>query len=101
MRSREIVLWLDERWYGALSRKPGDKSVEVYSEYDLTAGSVTDHLTVLLCMGDGSEKELIYLLTDAERDLLRSKMEEYVGMGLADYAASLEQDEETGMEPTL
>ena len=28
MRSREIVLWLDERWYGALSRQLKDETVE-------------------------------------------------------------------------
>ena len=92
---------VDEVFGTHVCAENSDDYLEVYSEFDLTAGSVTDHLTVLLCMGDGSEKELIYLLTDAERDLLRSKMEEYVGMGLSDYAASLEQDGKPEIGPTL
>ena len=97
----ETAFDVDAVFGKSLCDRDSDDYLEIYTDYDLANERVTDHLTVLLCKGDGSEEVLEYPLSPPERDLIKTKMREYVGMELADYAASLEQDEEPGMEPTL
>ena len=57
----------------------GDKDdyVNVYANYDMDARRVCDTLEVYLVRGDGSEQDYKYRLSDEERALLLSKMEEY------------------------
>ena len=97
----ETAFDVDAVFGKGLCDRDSDDYLEIYTDYDLANERVTEHLTVLLCKGDGSEDVLEYPLSPSERELVEAKMREYVGMELADYAASLEQDEETGMEPTL
>ena len=68
-----------------------DDYLNVYADFDLDVGEVCDALTVIEVFGDGSEETYRYPLTEEERSILRSKMNDYcmeqTGMSLDDYRA--------------
>ena len=68
-----------------------DDYLNVYADFDLDVGEVCDALTVIQVCGDGSEETYRYPLTEEERSILRSKMNDYcmeqTGMSLDDYRA--------------
>ena len=78
-----------------------DDWLNVYATYDLDTAQVSDHLSLCLCRGDGTEQEMVYPLSPVERELLDGKMREYVGMDLTEYAETLGPEEDRGMEQTL
>ena len=68
-----------------------DDYLNVYADFDLDVGEVCDALTVIQVCGDGSEETYRYPLTEEDRSILRSKMNDYcmeqTGMSLDDYRA--------------
>ena len=86
-----------------------DDYVNVYADYDLEHGAVTDTLLVILHRGDGTDRQHEYPLSPEEQALLLPKMEAYcleqTGLSLAEYRSQyLAQRQETqGMsaEPTM
>ena len=83
--------------------------VNVYADYDLEHGLVTDTLLVILHRGDGTDRQHEYPLSLEEQALLLPKMDAYcqeqTGLSLAEYRSQyLAQGQETqGMrtEPTM
>ena len=86
-----------------------DDYVNIYADYDLEHGVVTDTLLVILHRGDGMDEQHEYPLSQQEQALLLPKMEAYcleqIGLSLAEYRSQyLDQGQETqGMrtEPTM
>ena len=70
-----------------------DDCLNVYANYDMTAGQVCDELEVDLHRVDGREESVPYTLNAAEKAVLLRKMDEYcqrqTGMTLRDYSAQL------------
>ena len=70
-----------------------DDTLNVYANYDLTAGQVCDELEVDLHWADGREEAVEYRLNAVEKAVLLRKMDEYcqqqTGQTLADYSAQL------------
>ena len=54
-----------------------DDWLNVYANYSLETGQVCDTLDVHLVHGDGGEQNYRYPLTEAEKALLLTKMENY------------------------
>lgn len=67
-----------------------DDYLNVYVDYDMAAGEVSDHLDISLNRADGGIDELSYPLDEAVRASLLPKMDAYcryeTGMGIAEYA---------------
>jgi len=82
-----------------------DDYLNVYANYDMTAGQVCDRLEITLCRGDGTDKYLCYKLDDAELAALESRMEGYcyeqTGMGLKEYSAQFMAEEQAPPQPTM
>jgi hypothetical protein len=84
-----------------------DDWLNVYANYDMTAGVVCNTLEINLHRGDGGEEEFSYTLNAAEKEVLLRKMDEYCmaqnGMSLADYSARYmsEADEAPMQSPTM
>lgn len=74
-----------------------DDYLNVYADFDLDVGEVCDALTVIQVCGDGSEETYRYPLTEEDRSILRSKMNDYcmeqTGMSLDDYRAQYLDEE--------
>ncbi|MBT9683465.1 hypothetical protein [Pseudoflavonifractor sp. MCC625] len=74
-----------------------DDYLNVYAEFDLDVGEVCDALTVIQVCGDGSEETYRYPLTEEDRSILRSKMNDYcmeqTGLSLDDYRAQYLDEE--------
>ncbi|MDE6455521.1 MAG: hypothetical protein K2L38_06400 [Dysosmobacter sp.] len=70
-----------------------DDTLNVYANYDMTAGQVCDELEVDLHWADGREEAVEYRLNAVEKAVLLRKMDEYcqqqTGQTLADYSAQL------------
>ena len=80
---------MDEVFGTHVCTEKTDDYLNVYADYDLPQGVVSDSLTVILCRGDGTDEELIYELSDREKTILLPKMEAYsqeqMGMTLSEY----------------
>ena len=78
-----------------------DDYLNVYANYDMDKQQVADTLEVYLVRGTGGEQDYKYRLTDAEKELLLPKMEDYaVENGaeytIRDYTVSIYKDKENG-----
>ena len=77
-----------------------DDTLNVYANYDMTAGQVCDELEVDLHRADGREEAVEYRLNAVEKATLLRKMDAYcqeqTGQTLKDYSAQLMAEE---MEP--
>lgn len=84
-----------------------DDWLNVYANYDMSAGTVCNTLEINLHRGDGGEDEFSYTLNAAEKEVLLRKMDEYCmaqnGMSLADYSAQCmnEADDSQMQSPTM
>jgi hypothetical protein len=54
-----------------------DDWLNVYANYDMSAGTVCDTLEINLHRGDGGEDEFSYTLNAAEKEVLLRKMDVY------------------------
>ncbi len=74
-----------------------DDTLNVYANYDCSAGQVCDELEVDLHRADGREESLPYTLNAAEKEVLLRKMDAYcqeqTGQTLRDYSAQLMADD--------
>ncbi|WP_297988828.1 hypothetical protein [Oscillibacter sp.] len=74
-----------------------DDTLNVYANYDCSAGQVCDELEVDLHRADGREESLPYTLNAAEKEVLLRKMDAYcqeqTGQTLRDYSAQLMVDD--------
>lgn len=76
-----------------------DDWLNIYANYDIAHREVCDTLELTLCKGDGNEDEISYTLNAAEKEALRSKMEDYCeqaeGATLDEFCARMlaEEDE--------
>lgn len=81
----------------AFARQRAAAYLNVYADFDLDVGEVCDALTVIQVCGDGSEETYRYPLTEEDRSILRSKMNDYcmeqTGMSLDDYRAQYLDEE--------
>lgn len=83
-----------------------DDWLNIYANYDMTAGTVCDTLEINLHRGDGGEEEFSYTLNAAEKEVLLRKMDEYCmtqsGMSISDYSAQcMAEDAGPTMKPTM
>ncbi len=100
---------LDEALGTHVCTEENDDYVNVYADYDLEHGTVTDTLLVVLHRGDGTDEQHEYPLSREEQALLLPKMEAYcqeqTGLSLAEYRSQhlAEQQEIQGIgtEPTM
>ena len=100
---------LDEVLGTHVCTEENDDYLNLYADYDLVHGTVTDTLLIILHRGDGTDEQHEYPLSTEEQALLLPKMEEYcqerTGMSLADYRSQyLAQGEKAqgmGTEPTM
>ena len=82
-----------------------DDSLNIYANFDMETHQVCDNLELYFKHGDGREQEFKYALTEEEKGLLLSKMEEYClqtcGQGLdvfsTEYLTEQEQSDQ-GMQ---
>ena len=82
-----------------------DDYVNVYADYYMETGQVSDELSVIL-WHDDSQSELSYTLNRAEKEVLFRKMDEYcltqTGMTLKDYSAQRLAEQQSPLtEPTM
>ena len=81
----------DEVFGTHVATAENDDFLNVYAQYDLDSGLVCDELTVVLVRGDATEEEYHYPLTQAQRQVLREKMDAYcqaqTGLYLEDFRA--------------
>lgn len=79
-----------------------DDWLNLYADYDMKRGEVSDHLDISLNRADGSIEELTYPLDAGQREALRQKMDAYckeqVGKSLDEYAKELVQPETVEMK---
>lgn len=70
-----------------------DDYLNIYVDYDMTTGEVSDHLDISLNRADGGIEYLTHPLDDAERAALLPKMDAYcrheTGKGIAEYAKEI------------
>ena len=100
---------LDEVLGTHVCTEENDDYANLYADYDLEHGTVTDTLLVILHRGDGTDEQHEYPLSPQEQALLLPKMEEYcqeqTGMSLAgyrsQYLAQGEKAQGMGTEPTM
>ncbi len=76
-----------------------DDWINIYVNYDMTAGQVCDTLEIILHREDGSDKELSYPLNAVEKAALLRKMDAYcqqqTGQSLTEYSAQLMAEDMT------
>ena len=100
---------LDEVLGIHVSTAENDDYVNVYADYDLEHGRVSDTLLVVLHRGDGTDRQHEYPLSLGEQKLLLPKMDAYcleqTGVSLAEYRSQYidQQWKSQGMgtEPTM
>lgn len=74
-----------------------DDWLNIYANYDMARGEVSDHLDISLNRADGSIESLTYPLDAEQRESLRQKMDAYcleqVGKTLDDYVKEVAESE--------
>lgn len=64
--------------FGKTIEKPGlYDCLDVYANYDMDAGEVSDYLEILIKYWDGVEDTAMYRLSPEEKEMFQQKMEEY------------------------
>ena len=67
------------------------EQMNLYANYDMTAGQICDELELVLVHASGKEEALTYPLNAVEKAVLLRKMEDYcgqqTGLSLKDYSA--------------
>ena len=95
--SSEAMVLTGSRRLCNVATGANDDYLNVYADFDLDVGEVCDALTVIQVCGDGSEETYRYPLTEEDRSILRSKMNDYcmeqTGLSLDDYRAQYLDEE--------
>ena len=80
----------------SVERLGPDDSFDVYVNYDMDAGEVSQHLEILVKYWDGVEDTAMYHLTPEEQEMFLRKMDEYcmaiMGQSLEDMCQKYRQD---------
>ena len=78
-----------------------DDSFDVYANFDIDAGEVSDYLEILIKYWDGVEDTAMYRLSPGEKEIFQTKMDEYcmetMGQGLEGMCQKHQQNMEQAM----
>lgn len=73
-----------------------DDSFDVYANYDMDTGEVSEYLEILIKYWDGVEDTAMYRLSPGEKEIFQTKMDEYcmetMGQSLEDMCQKYQQD---------
>lgn len=73
-----------------------DDSFDVYANYDMDAGEVSEYLEILIKYWDGVEDTTMYRLSPEEQEMFQTKMDEYcmetMEQSLEDMCQKYQQD---------
>lgn len=88
--------------FGKTVEKLGpDDSFNVYANYDMDAGEVSEYLEILIKYWDGVEDTAMYHLSSEEKEIFRQKMDEYcmstIGQSIEDMCQKYRQNMDQAM----
>ena len=85
--------------FGSLSGIAPDDYLNVYANYNVTTRQVDDTLDIMICRSIGSNEAAVYKLSEAEKEIVLEKMDEYCqereGMTLEEYCEKIQTEMQT------
>lgn len=78
-----------------------DDSFDVYANYDMAAGEVSEYLEILIRYWDGVEDTAMYRLSTEEKEMFRTKMDEYCVETMGQSLEGMCQKHQQGMEQII
>lgn len=78
-----------------------DDSFDVYANYDMDAGEVSDYLEILVKYWDGVEDVAMYHLSSEEKEMFQTKMDEYCMAAIGQSLEEMCHKHQQGMEQTM
>ena len=85
--------------FGSLSGIAPDDYLNVYANYNVTTRQVDDTLDIMICRSIGSNEAAVYKLSEAEKEIVLEKMDEYCqereGMTLDEYCEKIQTEVQT------
>ena len=85
--------------FGSLGGITPDDYLNVYANYNVPERQVDDTLDIMICRGVGSNEAAVYKLSEAEKETVLEKMDEYClereGMTLDEYFEKIQTEMQT------
>ena len=78
-----------------------DDSFDVYANYDMDEGDISEYLEILVKYHDGVEDVAMYHLTPEEQEMFLRKMDEYCMSTLGQSIQEIAQKHQQNMEQTM
>ena len=78
-----------------------DDSFDVYANYDMDDGDISEYLEILVKYHDGGEDMAMYHLTPEEQEMFLRKMDEYCMSTLGQSIQEIAQKYQQNMEQTM
>lgn len=78
-----------------------DDSFDVYANYDMDDGDISEYLEILVKYHDGVEDVAMYHLTPEEQEMFLRKMDEYCMSTLGQSIQEIAQKHQQNMEQTM
>lgn len=81
----------------AVSKLEPDDSYNVYANFDLDEGDISEYLEIVVKYGDGHDELAYYHLTPEEQEMFLRKMDDYcmetTGKNLSDWRQEYQQEQ--------
>lgn len=85
--------------FGSLGGIALDDYLNVYANYNVQTRQVDDTLDIMICRSVGSNEAAVYKLSEAEKEIVLEKMDEYCqereGMTLDEYCEKIQSEVQT------
>lgn len=78
-----------------------DDSFDVYANYDMDDGDISEYLEILIKYHDGVEDVAMYHMTLEEKEMFLRKMDEYCTSTLGQSIEDMCQNHQPGLEQTM